>query len=67
MLILSRRIGEQIQIGEDVCVTVVRIGQGGVRIGVDAPDGCSIARSEIEVREDGATGDAPVERICNPS
>lgn len=47
MLILSRKIGERIQIGEHVCITVVRIGPGGVRLGVDAPDGYAVARSEL--------------------
>lgn len=47
MLVLSRKIGEKIQIGEHVCVTVVRIGPGGVRLGIEAPAGYSIARSEL--------------------
>lgn len=47
MLVLSRRVGEAIQIGEDVQVTVVRIGPGVVRIGIDAPQQMNIVRREI--------------------
>lgn len=70
MLILSRRIGEQIQIGEHVCITVVRIGQGGVRIGVEAPEGFSIVRHEIHgqtVENGGAAALESAGGSCRPS
>ncbi|MEX0866735.1 MAG: carbon storage regulator [Pirellulales bacterium] len=51
MLILSRKIGERIQVGEHVCITVVRIGNGGVRLGVEAPDGYAVARSELSSQQ----------------
>ena len=44
MLVLSRKVGEKILIGDNISVTVVRVGQGMVRIGVEAPSesaGCS--------------------------
>ena len=47
MLVLSRRVGERIQIGDQIEVTVVRIAPGVVRIGVDAPDNMTIVRDEI--------------------
>ena len=47
MLVLSRRAGETIQIGERIAVTVVRIGPGIVRIGVDAPTEMPIMREEL--------------------
>ena len=47
MLVLTRREGERIQIGDNVCVTVVRIDGGGVRIGIDAPGPMSIVRREV--------------------
>ena len=50
MLILTRSVGEQICIGDDVIVTVVRVGQDTVKIGVDAPDGYPIMRRELYVR-----------------
>lgn len=44
MLVLSRRKGEQIQIGDHVKVTVVRIQAGKIRLGIDAPDDAKIRR-----------------------
>ena len=48
MLVLSRKVGEKILIGDEISVTVVRVGQGAVRIGVDAPDNLAIVREEIK-------------------
>lgn len=47
MLVLSRRAGERIQIGDEIEVTVVRIGPGIVRIGIDAPSQMPIVREEV--------------------
>jgi carbon storage regulator len=47
MLVLSRGVGERIQIGEQIEITVVRISPGVVRIGVEAPGGMSVMRQEI--------------------
>jgi carbon storage regulator len=47
MLVLSRKVGEKILIGDQISVTVVRVGQGAVRIGVEAPDDLTIVREEI--------------------
>jgi carbon storage regulator len=47
MLVLSRRAGERIQIGDQVEVTVVRIGPGVVRIGVEAPLRMQVLREEV--------------------
>ncbi len=51
MLVLSRKIGESIIIGNSVRVTVVDIGQGRVKIGVHAPDTVSVDREEIHDRK----------------
>ncbi len=48
MLVLSRKVGEKILIGSEISVTVVRVGQGAVRIGVEAPDDLVIIREEIK-------------------
>ncbi|MHC4398754.1 MAG: carbon storage regulator CsrA [Planctomycetota bacterium] len=48
MLVLSRKVGERILIGDDIAVTVVRVAQGTVRIGVEAPQHLSIVREEIK-------------------
>jgi len=50
MLVLSRRAGERIQIGDQVEVTVVRIGPGVVRIGVEAPQQMQVLREEVRKR-----------------
>ncbi len=48
MLVLSRRVGQRIQIGDQIEVTVVRIAPGVVRIGVDAPAEMAVVRDEIQ-------------------
>lgn len=47
VLVLSRKIGERILIGDKITVTVVKIGHGGVRIGVDAPPEMAVVREEL--------------------
>ncbi|MGD0382741.1 MAG: carbon storage regulator CsrA [Thermoguttaceae bacterium] len=53
MLVLSRKVGEKILIGDNISVTVVRVSQGIVRIGVEAPQNLPVVREEIkdQVRE----------------
>jgi carbon storage regulator len=48
MLVLSRKVGERIFIGENISVTVVRVAQGVVRLGVEAPDSLPILREEVK-------------------
>ena len=48
MLVLSRKPGESIKIGDEIEVTVVRIGPNTVRIGITAPRSLSIVRAELE-------------------
>ena len=47
MLVLTRKIGEGIVIGDDVTITVVEMKGGNVRIGIDAPRSKKIYRQEI--------------------
>lgn len=47
MLILTRRIGEKICIGEDITVTVLDVNGSQVRIGVNAPRDVAVHREEI--------------------
>lgn len=49
MLILSRRESECIHLGENIVLTIVSLGNDKVRIGVQAPPGVRILRSELEV------------------
>jgi len=48
MLVLSRKVGERILVGNDITITVVRMAQGVVRIGVEAPIDTPIVREEIK-------------------
>jgi carbon storage regulator len=47
MLVLSRKVGEQLLIGESIVVSVVRISPNEVRIGIEAPQEVEIARTEL--------------------
>ena len=47
MLILTRRIGEQLLIGNDIKVVVLSIKGNQIRIGIDAPDDVKIMREEL--------------------
>ena len=47
MLILTRRVGESVVIGEDVTVTVLGVKGNQVRIGINAPKTVSVHREEI--------------------
>jgi len=49
MLVLSRKPGEKILIGEDVTVTIVRIGPNAVRVGIEAPRTMNIVREELAI------------------
>jgi carbon storage regulator len=47
MLVLTRKSGQVIRIGETVTITVVQVARNRVRIGVDAPDAVTVHRGEI--------------------
>ena len=60
MLILTRRVGETLMIGDNVSVTVLRVKGNQVRLGVNAPADVSIHREEIFERIQ-KEADAPVD------
>lgn len=56
MLVLSRKENESILIGDQVKVTIVRIGPNTVRLGIDAPKDVSIVREELTITGDDFQG-----------
>ena len=55
MLVLSRKVGEKILIGDSISVTVVRISGGGVRIGIEAPADLPVVREELSKNSETGT------------
>jgi carbon storage regulator len=47
MLVLSRKLSQQLIIGSDISLTIVRIDRNNVRIGISAPPGVPILRQEL--------------------
>ena len=61
MLILTRRVGETLMIGDEVTVTVLGVKGNQVRIGVNAPKEVAVHREEIyeRIKREREGGDAP--------
>ncbi len=47
MLVLSRRVGERLFIGNDIVITIIDVRSDGVRVGIDAPREIRVTRAEI--------------------
>jgi carbon storage regulator len=47
MLVLTRKLMEKLYIGDNICVTVVRLEGGQVRLGIEAPREVSVVRAEL--------------------
>jgi carbon storage regulator len=52
MLVLSRKEGERILIGDQIAITVVRINATTVRLGIDAPTKLVVVREELTTNSD---------------
>ena len=50
MLILTRKLGERITIGDDISITLLEVRGSQVKLGIEAPKGISIHRQEIYER-----------------
>jgi carbon storage regulator len=56
MLVLSRKLGEKIVIGDNILVTVVKIDRNQIRIGIEAPSDIPVYREEIAPQRLAAAG-----------
>ena len=60
MLILTRRVGETVMIGDEVTITVLGVKRNQVRVGINAPKSVAVHREEIYERiKREQQGDAP--------
>lgn len=64
MLVLSRKVGERILLGDDIRITVVRVSGGGVRLGIEAPSDVAVVREEVLCDEPAVT--APAASMSKP-
>jgi carbon storage regulator len=53
MLVLSRKPGEQLRIGDNITITVVEVRGNRVKIGIEAPRSVGVVRSELELHTAG--------------
>jgi carbon storage regulator len=68
VLVLSRKVGERILIGDKIAITVVKIGHGGVRIGIEAPTELAVVREELATeleRTERALASDPTEPVVD--
>jgi carbon storage regulator len=61
MLVLSRKVGERVLIGENIVVTIVRVHGNGVRIGIEAPPEMAVVREELQQRMQNESSTPPLE------
>ena len=66
MLVLTRKLLEKLYIGDDICVTVVRLEGGQVRLGIDAPREVSVVQAELLVDRHGPRLQAPQPSLASP-
>lgn len=64
MLVLSRKLGEKVVIGNGITLTVVEVTGNRVRLGIDAPDDVRILRAELACWQDvPESGNEPAEPL----
>ncbi|MFM8399283.1 MAG: carbon storage regulator [Pirellula sp.] len=62
MLILTRKESERIYLGDDIVLTIVRVGTDKVRIGVEAPSDVRVLRLELSESDSAPTIDGELDR-----
>ncbi|MBS1792360.1 MAG: carbon storage regulator CsrA [Acidobacteria bacterium] len=65
MLVLSRRKGEKIVIGNEIVIEVLAVGGDGVRLGISAPGSTSVHRYEVftEIQEANRSAESAVNEL----
>jgi carbon storage regulator CsrA len=58
MLVLSRKRSQQVTIGPDIRITIVKLDRNQVRLGIEAPRGVTVLRAELLARDDAENGSA---------
>ena len=62
MLILTRKEGESLRLGDDITVTVVSVKGGNVRLGIEAPRDVAVHREEVYQKISDGEGDPQLEK-----
>jgi len=52
MLVLTRKLDEQIKIGDDITITIIKLRNNQIRIGIEAPKEVRVLRGELEAKSD---------------
>ena len=60
MLVLSRKLNQEIMIGENVKVTVLKVRGNTVRLGIEAPRHVRVLRGELPIEKDEATAEVTI-------
>jgi carbon storage regulator len=60
MLVLSRKLGEKIYINDNICITVVDIDRGKIRLGIEAPRDVPIFRQELITEPHAVVAEKPI-------
>jgi len=66
MLILTRRVGEKVRIGDDIEITILGLARGQVRVGISAPRSVPVHRQEVYERIRRAESRDPRPVLGNP-
>jgi len=67
MLVLSRKVGQRILIGDDIELVVSRISGHRVTLGLAAPKGVHIRRGELAPLDEAAEADEPADATASPA
>ncbi len=67
MLVLTRRVGEEIILGDGIRVRVVALAGGRVRLGVEAPASVAVDRAEVRERREPFAAAPPCPVLACPS